>query len=62
MEDHLKKKAVYDLLMSMPPSPTLIFVNNKSQADLLDDYLFNMGLPTTSIHADPTQREREDAL
>lgn len=62
MEEHLKKKALYDLLMSMPPSRTLVFVNNKSQADLLDDFLYNMGLPSTSIHADRTQREREDAL
>jgi ATP-dependent RNA helicase DDX3X len=46
----------------MPPSRTLVFVNNKTQADFLDDYLFNMGLPSTSIHSDRTQREREDAL
>lgn len=62
MNDNLKKKALYDLLMAMPPSRTLVFVNNKSQADLIDDYLYNMGLPSTSIHADRTQREREDAL
>ncbi|PWY92862.1 DEAD/DEAH box RNA helicase [Aspergillus heteromorphus CBS 117.55] len=61
-EPHLKKQALYDLLLSMPPSRTLIFVNSKSQADFLDDYLFNMGLPSTSIHSDRTQREREDAL
>ncbi|PKY07867.1 DEAD/DEAH box RNA helicase [Aspergillus campestris IBT 28561] len=61
-EDNLKKQALYDLLMSMPPSRTLIFVNSKAQADLLDDYLFNSGLPSTSIHSDRTQREREDAL
>lgn len=48
--------------MSMPPSRTLIFVNSKAQADLLDDFLFNSGLPSTSIHSDRTQREREDAL
>jgi ATP-dependent RNA helicase DDX3X len=49
-------------LISMPPSRTLVFVNNKRQADFLDDYLYNMGLPSTSIHSDRTQREREDAL
>ncbi|PYH84840.1 putative DEAD/DEAH box RNA helicase [Aspergillus uvarum CBS 121591] len=61
-ERHMKKQCLYDLLLSMPPSRTLVFVNSKTQADLLDDYLFNMGLPSTSIHADRTQREREDAL
>ncbi|KAL2867035.1 DEAD/DEAH box helicase [Aspergillus lucknowensis] len=61
-EPHLKKQCLYDLLLAMPPSRTLIFVNSKSQADLLDDYLYNLGLPSTSIHSDRTQREREDAL
>lgn len=58
----MKKQCLYDLLIAMPPSRTLVFVNSKSQADLIDDYLYNMGLPSTSIHSDRTQREREDAL
>lgn len=58
----MKKKCLYDLLMAMPPSRTIVFVNNKTQADLIDDFLFNMGLPSTSIHSDRTQREREDAM
>ena len=57
-----KKLATYDLLLAMPPSRTLIFCNSKKGVDYLDDYLFNLGMPTTSIHADRTQREREDAL
>lgn len=61
-EPPLKKQCLYDLLLAMPPSRTLIFVNSKTQADFLDDYLYNMGLPSTSIHSDRTQREREDAL
>ncbi|KAF3482266.1 DEAD box helicase [Arthroderma uncinatum] len=61
-EDSMKKKCLYDLLMAMPPSRTIVFVNTKPQADLLDDFLFNMGLPSTSIHSDRTQREREDAI
>ncbi|EER24484.1 hypothetical protein D8B26_005191 [Coccidioides posadasii str. Silveira] len=61
-EDDKKKKALYDLILSIPPSRTLVFVNNKQQADLLDDFLFNNGLPSTSIHSDRTQREREDAI
>ena len=58
----MKKQCLYDLLIAMPPSRTLVFVNSKREADRLDDYLFNMGLPSTSIHSDRTQREREDAL
>lgn len=57
-----KKQALYDLLVSMPPSRTLVFVRSKKSADFVDDYLFNQGLPSTSIHSDRTQREREDAL
>lgn len=57
-----KREATYDLLMSMKPSRTLIFCNSKIQVDLLDDHLFNRGLPTTSIHGDRSQREREDAM
>ncbi|KAL4906806.1 hypothetical protein BDW74DRAFT_166944 [Aspergillus multicolor] len=57
-----KRKALYDLLLAMPPSRTLVFVNSKATADQIDDYLFNLGLPSTSFHSDRTQREREDAL
>ncbi|KIW73981.1 hypothetical protein PV04_02054 [Phialophora macrospora] len=57
-----KMKALYDLLLSMPPSRTLIFVKFKKTADFVDDYLYNLGLPSTSIHSDRTQSEREDAL
>lgn len=48
--------------MVTPPARTIVFVNGKKEADFLDDYLFNNGLPCTSIHSDRTQREREDAL
>jgi ATP-dependent RNA helicase DDX3X len=61
-EPNAKQQAVYDLLISMPPSRTLVFVRSKKTADFLDDYLFNLGLPTTSIHSDRLQGEREDAL
>ncbi|KAI5788587.1 P-loop containing nucleoside triphosphate hydrolase protein [Pyronema domesticum] len=62
VDDAKKKAAVYDLLCNAPPARTLIFVNHKRTADALDDYLYNLKLPTTSIHGDRTQREREDAL
>lgn len=62
VDDHLKRDALYDLLFSMPPARTLIFVRSKREADLVDDFLYNKGLPSTSIHSDRTQREREDAM
>ncbi|KAF2146323.1 uncharacterized protein K452DRAFT_324292 [Aplosporella prunicola CBS 121167] len=61
-DDFNKDRALYDLLFSMPPARTIIFVNSKRKADLIDDYLYNLQLPCTSIHSDRTQREREDAL
>lgn len=58
----MKKQALFDLLGSLPPTRTIIFVNNKHTADELDDYLYNLGLPCTSMHGDRTQREREAAM
>jgi len=62
VDETKKKQALYDLLCTSPPARTMIFVNRKLTADTLDDYLYNHKLPTTSIHGDRTQREREDAL
>ena len=62
VEPALKRKALIDLIYANPPARTIIFVNTKRAADELDDYLFNLDLPCTSIHSDRTQREREDAL
>ena len=50
------------MLLELPPTRTIIFVNSKKSADYLDDYLYNCGFPSTSLHSDRTQREREDAL
>jgi len=43
-------------------SLTLIFVETKKGADLLEDFLYRQGFPTASIHGDRSQREREAAL
>lgn len=51
-----------DLIFSDEPQRTLIFTNSKVKCDMVDDYLYNKGMPVTSIHSDRTQREREDAL
>lgn len=37
-------------------------METKKGADMLEEYLHQMGYPVTSIHGDRTQREREDAL
>jgi len=45
-----------------PTERTLVFVQTKKNADFLATYLSGEGLPTTSIHGDRLQREREEAL
>lgn len=62
VEPSMKKTALFDLIASLEPARTIIFVNSKRTADELDDFLFNKELPCTSMHADRTQREREDAM
>ncbi|KAI0874522.1 P-loop containing nucleoside triphosphate hydrolase protein [Hypoxylon argillaceum] len=62
VDQFMKKQALLDLLCSLKPARTIIFVNSKRTADELDDFLFNKDLPCTSMHADRTQREREDAM
>lgn len=57
-----KRDAVFDLLYSSEPARTLIFCNSKATVEQLDDFLYNRQLPTTSIHSDRNQREREDAI
>ncbi|KAF1831822.1 DEAD-domain-containing protein [Decorospora gaudefroyi] len=61
-DDSAKQHALFDLIFSEGPQRTLVFTNSRIKCDMVDDYLYNKGLPVTSIHADRTQREREDAL
>ena len=62
VESSMKRRAVEDLLLSTPPTRTIIFVNSKRSADELDDFLFNKNFPCVSIHSGRTQREREDCI
>lgn len=62
VEQNRKKEALLDLLKSMLPVRTLVFVNSKQEVDYVDDHLYHHGFPSTSIHGDRTQREREDAM
>lgn len=62
VDRNMKMQACYDLLMGSPPVRTLVFCNNKRTVDEVDAYLYNRELPSTSIHSDRGQREREDSL
>jgi ATP-dependent RNA helicase DDX3X len=62
VDEPAKNQALFDLLMATGAQRTLIFVNAKRKAEMVDDFLYHHGLPSTSIHSDRTQREREDAL
>ncbi|CAO2657635.1 Nn.00g037610.m01.CDS01 [Neocucurbitaria sp. VM-36] len=62
VNENEKNQALFDLIFSDGPQRTLVFTNSKVKCDIVDDFLYNKGLPVTSIHSDRTQREREDAL
>jgi ATP-dependent RNA helicase DDX3X len=56
-----KRSALVDLLMAHP-GLTLVFVETKRAADMMEDQLIMRGFNVTSIHGDRTQAEREHAL
>lgn len=60
--EYQKKECLMDLLRSNSAGLTLIFVETKRAADSLDDYLYERGIKSTSIHGDRSQAQREDAL
>ncbi|RUP46935.1 P-loop containing nucleoside triphosphate hydrolase protein, partial [Jimgerdemannia flammicorona] len=62
IEEREKRERLTELLLSQPPSRTLIFVETKRGADTLDQFLYDNHFPSTSIHGDRNQEEREDAL
>ncbi|KAG0320683.1 hypothetical protein BGZ99_004367 [Dissophora globulifera] len=62
VEEYDKEETLHELLLSQPPSRTLVFVETKRRADYLDDLLYNRQLPCISLHGDRSQRERELAL
>jgi hypothetical protein len=61
VEDDMKPKVLCDQLTSNP-GRTLIFVETKRNADMLEFALQDRKFPATSIHGDRTQQERESAL
>lgn len=65
LEEHDKRSCMLDLLEKSPPtqeSLTLIFVETKKGADMLEEFLYRERFHVTSIHGDRTQYEREEAL
>merc|ERR1712111_82581 len=57
-----KREKLLEILKEVGTNRTLVFVETKKNADFLATYLSGEGLPTTSIHGDRLQREREEAL
>lgn len=57
-----KRKKLMEILESADPKGTMIFVEMKRNADFLATLLSETKIPTTSIHGDRLQREREEAL
>mmetsp|Transcript_36985 Transcript_36985/g.90193 ORF Transcript_36985/g.90193 Transcript_36985/m.90193 type:complete len:681 (-) Transcript_36985:713-2755(-) len=56
-----KQQALVQLLMDVE-GLTLVFVETKRAADVLEHSLSSQGLPASSIHGDRSQYEREHAL
>lgn len=57
-----KRQVLVHLLEDMHGVRTIIFANSRQAVDDLDDFLYNLKLPVTSMHSDRTQHEREAAL
>ncbi|XP_051799334.1 probable ATP-dependent RNA helicase DDX4 [Acanthochromis polyacanthus] len=57
-----KREQLLDLLRTTGMERTMVFVETKRQADFIAAFLCQEKVPTTSIHGDREQRERELAL
>lgn len=57
-----KRNKLMELLNAEDPIGTMVFVETKRTADFLASFLSESEHPTTSIHGDRTQRQREEAL
>jgi ATP-dependent RNA helicase DDX3X len=62
VEEQHKQPFLIKYLNTIDEGLVLIFVMTKRGADSLENTLIREGFPTTSIHGDRSQREREDAL
>lgn len=57
-----KRDKLTEILNESDPSGTIVFVETKRDADFLASFLCETTHPTTSIHGDREQRQREEAL
>lgn len=57
-----KRDKLVEILTNEGSNRNLVFVQTKRLADFLASYLCQNGFPTTSIHGDRYQQQREDAL
>lgn len=57
-----KREKLQEILSSSGADRVLVFVETKRNADFLASFLSQEEFPTTSIHGDRLQREREEAL
>lgn len=62
VEKFKKRKKLEEILNEGNPKGTLVFVETKRNADYLASLMSETQFPTTSIHGDRLQREREMAL
>lgn len=57
-----KRDKLIEILDQSDPAGTMVFVETKRDADFLASFLSETTHPTTSIHGDREQRQREEAL
>ncbi|KAM3871275.1 putative ATP-dependent RNA helicase DDX4 [Diretmus argenteus] len=57
-----KREQLLEILKITGTERTMVFVETKKQADFIATFLCQEKIPTTSIHGDREQREREQAL
>lgn len=57
-----KRDKLMEILNSDDPAGTIVFVETRRQADFLASFLSESEHPTTSIHGERLQRQREEAL
>ncbi|XP_075445328.1 putative ATP-dependent RNA helicase DDX4 isoform X4 [Ascaphus truei] len=62
VEEFSKKDKLINILQNIGKERTMVFVKTKKKADFIATILCQEAIPTTSIHGDREQREREIAL
>ncbi|XP_072353119.1 probable ATP-dependent RNA helicase DDX4 [Scyliorhinus torazame] len=62
VDQYSKRNKLVEILTNIGIERTMVFVDTKRKADFLATFLCQEKFPTTSIHGDREQREREQAL